>query len=621
MCGIAGLWSFDGSDPGPAGFDRFVDALAHRGPDGRGAVELLDGALRLGHRRLSILDTSEAGAQPMWDASGRFAIVFNGEIYNFIELRDELAALGHRFRSGTDTEVALEAFARWGPACQLRFNGMWAFAVWDARERRLFGSRDRFGVKPFLYHHLPGHRVAIASELKAFAALPEVPLDLDREVLTAPKSARFEGTERTVLSRVHRLLPGHQLEVDAGGRLRISRWWSTRDHVTEAPSRHRDRVELFRATFLDACRLRMRSDVPIGTSLSGGLDSSSVLAGVHHVGTSIGAPVAWRRAFVQGLPGSPLDEQVWAERMAADLGIEVVRTDVPRDRIRELALASVLALESPRGLALGIHAHYAAVRADGVRVSIDGHGGDELLAGYSGFVTRSRRARLRAGRLPAYLRELRVGAGLEGFGPYGRTVGAGAARLVGQDLRSIGRDPHARLAAEDAPADASPLGRDLHRAFHRTTLPTILERFDRLSMASGVEIRSPLLDWRVVTLAFGLPDEALLGAGATKRILREAMRGDVPDAILRRRQKVGFNPAIPQWLDAGLADLMSDVAAEPSFRSSPHLDGPAVAADIASARDSGDSVRLGELWDPIQAHLLVVGLERIRREAEAARAG
>jgi asparagine synthase (glutamine-hydrolysing) len=303
-----------------------TEALAHRGPDGSGTFHDADARLRFGHRRLAILDTSDAGAQPMTDPTGRWTIVFNGEIYNFVELRRRLEAAGHTFHTRSDTEVLLSAYLAWGPDCQQQLNGMWSFAIWDRAERELFCSRDRFGVKPFLFHRGAG-LFAFASELKAFAALPQFHLQVDHDYLDLG-AQRTASLRSTALHGVQQLLPGHSLRIRSDGRVDEQRWWRTIDHLPETPSRYPAQVEAFRSLFEDACRIRTRSDVPIGTSLSGGLDSSSVAAMVQSIGSESGFTEDRQRVFVQSFPGHASDETRWAEMVARHLGTPIVQTTV-----------------------------------------------------------------------------------------------------------------------------------------------------------------------------------------------------------------------------------------------------------------------------------------------------
>ncbi len=617
MCGICGVWYTDGREVAAAELIGMAQRLAHRGPDGQGTYT--DGSLGLGHRRLAILDLSPAGHQPMPYAGERYWITYNGEIYNFLELRAELETKGHSFRSDSDTEVILAAYAEWGPDCLLRFNGMWAFAIWDRQERMLFLARDRFGIKPLFYLQ-QGARFAFASEMKAFMALsgyqPEVNWPVFKAELLDMHSQ--EGGERTLLQDVRRLRPGHYAIV-RDGEVQTVRWWYTLDHLQAVPARFEDQVSEFRALFDDACRLRMRSDVTIGTSLSGGLDSSSVVATVAHVARQGAArlPADWQRTFSATFPGSDVDETRYAQAVVAQTAVQAVYREIrPEDALAQIE-RSVYHLEQLEVAPLSqLLLLYECQRAHGVVVTLDGHGGDELLAGYPGYVVSAlydEGAPLGSPR--RYLDLLHTYRDM-----FGRMADTGPrqnitalawdtstwlrnsrklARRVGMQLGPqaepvrassssawLSGDFAALTPAAPTPASPVPSGslfqRHLYRDFHEAVLPVILRNYDRLSMAHGVEVRMPLMDWRLVTYAFALPPASLLGHGYSKRILREAMRGRVPDMVLERRDKIGFASPVSTWIQGPWRAWLIDVLHDPAFRTNGLWDGAAIARHVES---------------------------------------
>jgi asparagine synthase (glutamine-hydrolysing) len=658
MCGIIGMWCHHSEDMHPRQFIRARDTLFHRGPDESGVFHDPSSRIHLGHRRLAILDPSPAGVQPMWTDDARLAIVYNGGVYNFVELREQLSALGHRFRSGTDTEVILAGFREWGTGVQPRLNGMWAFVIWDALERRLFASRDRFGVKPLLYR-ATRDSFAFASELKAFAALPDVAMEIDAATLTfSPMVTETLGA--TLMVGVRSLPPGHSLVVTSDGRAVEERWWNTVEHLPTVATGYADQVDGFRALFEDACRIRLRSDVPLGTSLSGGLDSSAVLSMVHHAGGQEGFTADWQRAFSQGYPGSDQDESYWASLAARHVGADLTWTSIDPDSMLDRLEESILSFEQIHMVPLGLWAHYRALREQGVVISLDGHGGDELLGGYLRFTTAMRQRSL--SRLqPSLWREYaEIGLGLEGKNPT-RSLQLGVLRddirslvapsmvadrargFIGQSLplrvqEALRRQPgnqaiiadivgvrelqerirtrDARLREEVIGLD--PLGRILYRAFHHTVLPSILRNFDRLSMASGIEIRAPLLDWRVVTYSFALPGDAKIGGGTTKRILRDSVRGLLPEKVRLRRDKKGFASPLSQWLSGGLGAVAGEVVNDAAFVERPLWDGPRVRDRITAGIERSDWGAVKRDWSFVQTELLIRGFERIAREARAA---
>ena len=344
MCGIAGIVNLRGNPVEPAEISRLTSLIAHRGPFGEGTWFNAKRNVAFGHRRLAIIDPGEGGYQPMVSGDGRHVIVYNGEIYNFLELRRELEAKGAVFRSQSDTEVILAAWQAWGEDMLLRFNGMWALAIYDTATDELFLARDRFGIKPMLYA-LSSERFVFASEQRALArsGLLETSLDIDvaRRLLLDPFG--IEGSERTLYSQVRRLQGGHCMWLRQG-RVQVRRWWRTVDHLPAIPQTETERVARFRDLFQDSVALRMRSDVPIGTCLSGGFDSSAVICAMaSHEKAGMGPrdSTAWRHAFVATFPGASNDERPMAEEAAAwaDVApsfLEIGRADALTDLDRIL---------------------------------------------------------------------------------------------------------------------------------------------------------------------------------------------------------------------------------------------------------------------------------------------
>ena len=650
MCGIAGIWAWGTSDPGQKAINRLTDALRHRGPDGRGTWFDPNAQLRLGHRRLAILDVSAAGAQPMASRSGRFVMVYNGEIYNYVELRHELGAKGHRFETGTDTEVLLAAFAEWGPACLPRLNGMWAFAIWDRERHQLFCSRDRFGLKPFFYAETKG-AFTFASELKAFAEVDHVPLDVDGAYLLE-KRLQLETTEATLFRSIASLEPGHWLLVDANGARRKERWWRTIDHLPAVPARYETQVEEFRSLFFDACQLRLRSDVPIATSLSGGLDSSSVASTVAKIVGDDGTARQANWVFSQGFPGSSLDESGWAKLVAEAIGARLELTTIDIHEVAGQLSESVHSLEDIDFLPLGVWSHYGTMRSRGVVISLDGHGGDELLAGYPGYVIQERQRALARGRMGTWNRLAAISLAMAGQTHYSGRLAAHS-MFLRDDLRVVTRLPRKaslrgafrslidatrktlpgerptnvgterlRTLVESRDIELSreveglsPLSAALYSSFHHTTQPYILRNFDRLSMAHGVEVRAPLLDWRIATYAFALSDATKVDQGWNKRILRDAMRGVVPERARRRMDKIGFLAPTEQWISRGLLRVVEDRIFDSGFLSWVPFDAESLRASIRDAVRREDAGAVAARWRWIQADMLITGfLDRRRAE-------
>ncbi|MEW6264280.1 MAG: asparagine synthase (glutamine-hydrolyzing) [Thermodesulfobacteriota bacterium] len=640
MCGIVGLWNLTGEPIEPSQLDRFTDALAHRGPDGRGTyIDPAEGSLGLGHRRLAILDLSFSGRQPMSYAGGRYWITYNGEVYNFLELREELAGLGHRFASESDTEVILAAYDQWGPLCQLKFNGMWGLAVWDARLRTIFLSRDRFGVKP-LHYYYDGRRFAFASEMKAFLALDWFRAEFDPQVTAAVlnDNVTIEPSEECLLQGLKRLQGGHCLLLAPGRPPVVKRWWNTLDHLVRVPRGLKRQADGFRELFFNACKIRMRSDVPLGTALSGGLDSSSVLCGM----TALRARAKdearlardWQKVFVATFPGAVQDERRFAEEVVRHTGADPFYYVVtPEEMVAHLDEV-IFQFEEIFDLASSAWLIYREMRRRGVVVSLDGHGGDELLAGYHHYPEIGWRDAAGFPPRPWRIKDLQTI--LKGMYPDHRNLSLPS---VGQLVRKncldplklrltsgqveapetspvsapppFLRTPVQKLAWAETPAGPSPylnfdaLNRRLYDDFHHQVLPTILRNFDRCSMAHGVEIRAPFLDWRLVCYCFSLDSKAKIGRGFTKLVLRRAMKGLLPESIRTRTAKIGFASPADHWSEPPMKEFVLDTISGRPFLDSEIWDGPAVREIVekAYAGNNHDGVR--RFWPFIQAQRLM----------------
>ena len=380
MCGIAGIFNLTGAPASAEALQRMTDAIAHRGPDGEG--HFLAGALGLGHRRLAVLDLSASGHQPMLTADGRYAISYNGEVYNFRELRAELEALGCQFRSRTDTEVVLHAFAEWGAACVNRFNGMFAFAVWDNRERSLFLARDRYGIKP-LYYVCQNGTFMFASEIKALIASHAYGPDLDREALLEYFTFQNLFTDRTLFKHVHTFPAGHWAQIAADRpTLTLHQYWDFDFQEPGQALREAEYLEELDHLFRQAVTRQLVSDVDVGAYLSGGMDSGAI--------TAIAAgQIPYLKSFTCGFDlrsasGLELafDERETAEHMSFLFKTEHYEMVLKSGDMERCLPAVVRALEEPR-VGQSYPNYYAAKLASGfVKVVLSGTGGDELFGGY-----------------------------------------------------------------------------------------------------------------------------------------------------------------------------------------------------------------------------------------------
>lgn len=560
MCGISGIFELLGGPVDDKALQHLTALIAHRGPDGVGFWTSADRSVALGHRRLAIIDPGEGGRQPMRSSDGRYVIVYNGEIYNFLELKRELEDQGARFQTESDTEVILAAWAKWREAMLGKFNGMWALAIYDTLQKELFLARDRFGIKPLLYALTP-ERLVFASEMRAILRSGVVDVSLDTDVARRLVLDPFgvEGSTRTLFKSVYRLQGGHFLIVRPG-RVEVKRWWRTTDHLPPVPESEDDRVAQFGELFRDSVALRMRSDVPIGTCLSGGFDSSAVLctmASLHQSGLGPRTARSWRHAFVASFPGMPNDERPDAEAAAAWAGVTPSVIDVGRDQALEAIERVMDDLDDVYlGLPTAVWRLYRELRNHRVLVSLDGHGADELMGAYS-----------QAGqRWTFHLRNLIGGWSFAQPVASNAIDFARAATLKRRGLFFLrggiwSLPPILPLVGADdsLPGSWGGLNRRLYRMFHGSVLPTILRNFDRLSMAHGIEIRMPFMDWRLVSYTMALPDASKNARGFTKLVARRAMAGKMPETIRTQARKIGFNSPMPEWLNGPLAGWIAEL--------------------------------------------------------------
>jgi asparagine synthase (glutamine-hydrolysing) len=554
MCGIAGLVSLDGSGPDAGLLRRMNEAAAHRGPDGSGLVER--GAVALAHRRLAIVGLGPSGAQPMLGDGGRLAVTYNGEIYNWIELREELRGLGHRFATDCDTEVLLAAWAQWGPRCVDRFNGMWAFAIHDSGSGRVFCSRDRFGVKPLLWAR-SGATVAFGSEpaqLLAFLGSRRA----DRAVVRGFLAEGIdEPADASFFEGIRKLPGGHSLTIDlAAGTISERREYSLAERIAGSDSAGNGAADEVAAGLRDSVSLRLRADVPVGTCLSGGLDSSMV--------ASLAAP-AYRAArgerfrSITAVSEDPAnDESRWARMVTERAGLEWIVVRPGYEDFARTVDDVVRAQQEPFGGPSVCMQWFVmrTAREHGIPVLLDGQGGDETLLGYRRYYAAALIAELRKRGIPGALRLVRGwrrGGGQLALGSLAAHAAALAfPRVAGlkDRLRSSWmRDPAPVTDLHEAEAAACTDVRALQVLdIERANLPALLRFEDRNSMRFAVEARLPFLDWRLVEASVRLPPESKIRDGWTKWPLRAAGAGLLPDEVAWRRWKVGFEAPTARWL-------------------------------------------------------------------------
>jgi asparagine synthase (glutamine-hydrolysing) len=580
MCGIAGQFAPQGTEADLELVRRMTRLQTHRGPDDEGIFH--EPGIALGHRRLSIIDLSAAGHQPMCSRDGRFTVTYNGEIYNYLELRAELAGHGHNFVTSSDTEVLLAAYAEWGEACVERFLGMWAFGLWDRRERTLFLARDPFGIKPLFYCE-QGARLCFASEVQALLlAGPEMREPNWPFLARQLTERRFARQTETSFRRISALQAGTTLTLGPLGR-RSRRYWNP--DLTELRERFRaqqDSGAAFRELFTDAVRLHFRSDVPVGVCLSGGLDSSAIVAVATRI---LGSTL---RTFSIDYPDWPGSEGRFIHAMNTQFQcIPTIGTPAGETDFVTTTEAMIAAHGEP-DQGIGVYSQWKVMElASGhVKVLLDGQGGDELLGGYP-FLVRAHLADLvRRVRWATAWSEFRAYRDVapDGFGlGVLEEILPGLARRLDQargdratrrlleviepGIRSGAWDPSAVRDGILAPPPllegpvAAPDGLTArqYRTIRADLLPSLLYFEDRNSMAFSLESRVPFLDRRLVEYCLGLPAERRISRGSTKVVLREAMAGLLPDEVRLRRDKKGFPTPFARWLRGPLSDAVAEV--------------------------------------------------------------
>lgn len=565
-------WAFGGKDTPSAAFEI---ATAYRPESAVDAgCELLVG---LAHRRLSIQDISPLGHQPMCSEDGRYWIVFNGEIYGYIELREELRRLGHRFRSDTDTEVILAAYDQWGGECLRRFNGMWAFAIYDRQKRELFLARDRFGVKPLYLWYSPAGYLAFASEIKQFTVLAGWQARVNgQRAYDFLVHGLSDNTDETMFQGVFQIRPGCRatVQADAIGNIRsanditVEQWYVLRP--TRFSGSFLDATEEFRSRLVNSVRLRLRADVPVGSCLSGGLDSSTIVGIIARLLAADRVPAIGegrQKTFSACSLVEAYSERRWVDSVVRHTGVEAHFTYPDVGSLFEDARRIAWHQDEPFG-STSVYAQWHVFRIaaeTGIKVMLDGQGADEHLAGYHMFFGARLGFLLRQFQWGEFAREAvaihhkhgyRVGSLLKQVSPH--LLPAWASDLGRRLFSLVHPAPNwlnmGKLGAEPRnPFDSSGLFDASMTAMSLSQLTSsnlqmLLHWEDRNSMAHGIEARVPFLDYRVVEFVTSLPDEFKLYRGMTKRILREAAQELIPEDVAGRVDKMGFVTAEEVWL-------------------------------------------------------------------------
>ena len=580
MCGIAG---YHGLPADTALLERMNACQQHRGPDGDGIVT--DGPCGLAHRRLSIIDVAH-GQQPMDTADGRYSIVYNGEVYNYLDLRAELQALGRTFATDSDTEVVLQAFAQWGDDAFDRFNGMFGLAIWDRHEQRLTLARDHFGIKPVYLARVPnphgeGEVLLFSSEIKPILAsgLYEKKVN-ERSVYRYLRFRAHEDGTETFFDGIERLAPGEMLTVDADG-IRRRMFTRLKEELLELASVQRPydaaAAAEYQRRLVESVRLRLQSEVPVGTSLSGGLDSSAVAVIINQLlnegdELSMSSVGTRQNTFSAVFPGSINDE----ERYVDDV-LEICTGHVDAHKILPTAdefkadLADFVRTQEEPLISSGPYAQFQVMReaTKHVTVLLDGQGADEMMAGYIPYYF-------------VYLRQLRAQGATLAAAELAKSLDVlyrlGRFRLKAKltlkkkipTTQLLGREFVAAHAGERYGSEGANLKKRLVEDLFHNSLPSLLRYEDKNTMRFSLEGRVPFLDKEVLKFVFSLSDEAIIKDGWNKRVLRDATRGLLPESINRRRNKIGFTTPQVEWF-MRLKNHFYDIFLSESFANRPYV--------------------------------------------------
>jgi len=640
VCGIAGIYNLNNKPIDLSILQRMTDIIRYRGPDDFGylmvetqnntTIEIKDVAekinqvsphsfnLGLGHRRLSILDLSKRGRQPMTNTDESLWITYNGEVYNYKELRNELELENYTFRTNTDTEVLMNSYNKWGEDCVAKFNGMFAFAIWDMKNRQLFCARDRFGIKPF-YYYFDSKIFLFSSEIKQLLLHPQVRSQPNRQIIfDYLYNGKIDHSEQTFFENIYKLEPAHYLVIKDGN-FKISRYWNLSPSDEFSISDTKIAYAEFKDLFTDAVRLRLRSDVPVGSCLSGGIDSSAIVCLMAKLIEDSGA-AANINTFSITFADPKLDESPYIDSVIDSTGVNGHFVQTDEDALLAELGKVVYHQDEPFGSS-SMLVQYSVMKLaqeNSVKVLLDGQGADEIFAGYPNFI------------IPYIIDCLTRGgpvtcAGeIKKYASYKKKSPLALAKTV---LQKILLNNLSRVINQTAGEDAcywrrktpppwmnhsffqefyqknsvpqnrflGKLNNSLYQSLTKCNLPAYLRYEDRNSMAFSIETRLPFLDYRLVEFGFRLRNHLKLGGGVSKRIVREAMQGVIPSGVLGRRDKLGFVTPEDKWLTSNLRNNMQKILSDKNDMMTEYINKPS-AAEIYTKYCGGELNLRQILW-------------------------
>lgn len=586
MCGISGIVNFNHKPAEESQLHEMNRIIHHRGPDGEGIF--VDGNVGIGSTRLSIIDLRHIADMPMTDSDERYVIVFNGEIFNYIEVRDELLKKGYRFKNDSDTEVILNAYKEWGEDCLHRLNGMWAFLIWDKKEKKLFGSRDRYGIKPF-YYYKDNERLIVGSEIKQILSCG-VERKAEDEIVYDFLTFNFtDHTEKTFFKNIFKLPAGWKITVQ-GNDVKISKWYELL--INENSANRKTLYEDFYNLFYDSVRLRLRSDVEVGSCLSGGLDSSSIVCAMHEFlkkedRTKI------QKTFTAAYNEIELDEKSFVDEV-----------------LKQTNSASYFLYPDSKGFAedfdkIAYHQEepfvgatvfaqwsvFKKIHEANLKVVLDGQGADEILIGYFSFFPFHLKRNLL--NPVKYVSEFIHGVNTTQLGLFKFTQNFVYFSSTGIRYRHVLKNAKSfmnpsfvnsfcRRNLFDDMVAVDNLQTNRLSNLWRISLPSLLRYEDKNSMAFSVEARLPFLDHRLVEFIFSIPFDELIKKGWTKNVLRQSMKNKIPEKVRMRKGKLAFSVPQKKWLDE-IKSIFTDLFNK-SQRSSKFVDGKKILSMIDSGK-------------------------------------
>lgn len=609
MCGIAGILNFK-KIVTQEEIEKITNSLLHRGPDDYGTQILFNGKLALGHRRLKILDLSEKGRQPMSYLNNRYHITFNGEIFNYLEIKSNLKNYGYKFKSETDTEVILAAFDKWKENCFLRFNGMWSIAIWDDKLKKLILSRDRFGEKP-LYFRYQNEKLSFASEIKSFVKLEDFRRsEFNFEILKNYQN--LEGNENNIIKTVKTLEPGSNLTLFSNGTLSIKKWWDLNNHIEKLNLNYNQKIERFEELFTDACKIRLRSDRKIATSLSGGLDSTGLLATLKKIDNNFLDIPSFSLVFNNSI----YDESNHIKTLEKFFSNKIKKINFEDINFSVNDLKNVILsnenLEEPH---IGPWLIYREMKRNNYVVSLDGHGPDELLGGYYDhfkYAIKDENDLEKKNSLLKLRKEIFPNSSFKNDIKFKEDRKLSADALI-RLLKNLFKKKNKIEEINYKFKNLNTLfNKKLFYDFNFFSLPKILNNFDKLSMVHGVEVRSPYLDWRLVSFCFSLTQNDKITEKNNKIILRDYIKKITDKKLNIRRDKIGFVTPPNFFKGNKIEEFLNDTATSKEFKTSNFFDGYKISENFLLQNKNYYNINSWSqfpFWKYFQTHILFNSLK------------